>query len=245
MKYLLPIVLLVLLSCKKTEDRNCFKTVGELTTREIALEDFDKLYLGPHLKYVLVQDTVNKVVLTGGKNLLNFIEASIDEEKRLNLRNINKCNFLRDYDKVVTAEIHVKKIVNILFEGTHELLCPLTLNTDYMAVVIRDGAGKVNLLINAYELYANVTYGWGNFELTGTVNYLNLQINGNGFGTTYDLHVNDSLDIVSNTSETLKVNADGCKFRPQILSNGSIWYIGVPASVTLNTYGTGELVDKN
>lgn len=245
MKYLFPILILLLLSCKKTEDRNCFKTVGGLTTKEIALEDFDKLYMGPHLKYVLIQDTVSKVVLVGGKNLLNFIEVRVDEDKRLNIRNINKCNFLRDYDKVVTVEIHVKKIVNILFEGTHEVLCPLTLNSDYLALVIRDGAGKVNLSVNAYELYADVTYGWGNFEFTGNVNYLNLQMDGNGFGTTYGLNVNDSLDVISNTSETLKVNANGCKFRPQILSNGDIWYIGAPSSLTLNTYGTGELVDKN
>ncbi len=244
MKYVIPILIIVLLGCKKSEDQSCFKSVGGLTTKEIELESFNKLYMGPHLKYVLVQDTVNKVILHGGKNLLNFIETSI-EGNQLSVRNNNKCNFLRDYDKIVTVEIHLKKIINILFEGTHEVLCPKTINSDYMTLVIRDGAGELNLDINAYELWTTVTYGWGNFNIIGDVNYLNLNIRSNGFGNVYNLNVNDSLHVISNTTEVLKVNANGCQFKPQTFSAGDIWYIGSPTSIGFNAYGTGQLINKN
>ena len=244
MKYLIPILVVLLLGCKKTEDRSCFKSVGGLTTKEIALEHFDKLYMGPHLKYVLVQDTVEKVILHGGKNLLNFIETSI-EDGQLSVRNNNSCNFLRDYSKVVTVEIHVKKIINILFEGTHEVVCPKTLNTDYLVLVIRDGAGEVNLDINAYELWTTVTHGWGNFTFTGDVNYLNLNVKSNGFGDAYSLNVNDSMHVISNTTEVLKVRPDGCSIAAQTFTSGDIWYIGSPTSVDFNAYGTGELIDRN
>jgi hypothetical protein len=245
MKWIVPIVLLCLFSCKKSEDRNCFKSTGELTSKEIPLVDFDKIYFGPHLKYILVQDTINKVVLHGGKNLLNFVETSVDDDARLNVRNNNKCNFLRDYDKVITVEIHLKFLRNMLFEGTHELTCQNTLNTDYLAVVMTDGAGFMSLDVNAYQIFCSTTNGWCNFELKGNVQYLNLQIEGNGFGSTYGLHVSDSLDVISNTPEIVKVNADGCIFRAQTLKTGDIWYIGYPQSVTWNAYGEGELLDKN
>ncbi len=238
-------MILVLVACKDSEDRSCFKSVGDLGYKEVTLESFDKLYLGPHLKYVLVQDTVNKAVIYGGENLLNFIETTIDEEKRLNIRNNNKCNFLRDYDKVVTVEIHVKKISNILFEGTYELSCSNVLVSDYMTLVIRDGAGAVNLNLDAYELWTTVTYGWGNFNFSGNVKYLNLNIDGNGFGSANNLQVADSLHVISNTPEVLQVNADNCIFRAQTLSSGDIWYVGTPSSVTFDTYGTGSVLDKN
>lgn len=245
MRWMLPIVVLLMIGCKKSEDRNCFKSTGGESSKEILLGEFDKIYFGPHLKYILVQDTVNKVVLYGGKNVLNFVETSIDDDGRLNLRNTNKCNFLRDYDKIITVEVHLKILRNILFEGTHDVECPQTLNTDYLAVVISDGAGKLNLDVNAYQLFSSTTNGWCNFDYRGNVQYLNLQIEGNGFGSTYGMHVSDSLDVISNTPEVVKVNADGCIFRAQTLSTGDTWYIGYPQSVTWDAYGEGQLLDKN
>lgn len=245
MRWYTCILLFVLISCKKAEDRNCFKSTGDPATKEIELAGFEKLYLGPHLQYVLVQDTVNKVVLSGGKNLLNLVETSVDDQYMLSVRNNNKCNFLRDYDKVITVEIHFKKIYNILFEGTHELTCPFPIQSDYFTLVIRDGAGKLNLNLNAYELHTEVTYGWGNFDLSGNVNYLNLDIGGDGFGSTYGMNVSDSIVVVSNTTETVMVNANGCRLHAQTLSSGDIWYKGYPSGVIFSTYGTGELIDKN
>lgn len=236
--------MIMLVGCKKSEDRSCFKSVGGVTTKEITLDHFEKLYMGPHLRYVIVQDTLEKVVLHGGKNLLNFIELAI-EGGRLNVRNNNGCNFLRDYSKIVTVEIHLKKIVDIIFEGTHEVLCPKTLNTNNLLLVIRDGAGKVNLDVNANELWMAITNGWGNFNLIGDVNYLNLNIKSNGFGDAYNLNVNDSIHVVSNTTEVLKVRPEGCAFKAQTFSSGDIWYIGTPISLNFNAYGTGELVDRN
>ena len=42
----------ILASCKKAEDRRCFKSVGDETTVEIELDSFNELFLGPHLNFV-------------------------------------------------------------------------------------------------------------------------------------------------------------------------------------------------
>ena len=59
------IVLLSAVACKKAEDRPCFKSVGATKTVDIEVNTFDRLLLHEHLKYVLVQDTVEKVIVTG------------------------------------------------------------------------------------------------------------------------------------------------------------------------------------
>ena len=236
--------ILLLLGCDKPEDRSCLKSIGDQSTKEISLDEFNKLHLGPHLRYVLVQDTINKVVLSGGANLLNFVTTEITDNM-LTVENVNDCNFLRSYDEIIVAEIHLKNIINIHFEGTHELTCQNTINTSYMTITIRDGAGEVNFDLNAVELRTVVAHGWGNFKLSGNVGYLNLDIRSNGFGRSYDLSVTDSVDVISKTAENVHVNVDGCQFRAQTLSSGDIYFKGIPASTEFYQYGSGELIDNN
>ncbi len=234
----------VLISCKKSQDRSCWKATGGMTTKEIKLNSFEKLYMGPHLKYRMVQDTINKVLLIGGNNLVNFIETDVSDGK-LNIRNKNKCNFLRSYDKIVMVEIHFVKLTNILFEGTEEVISANTLNTDYFTLVLRDGAGTSNLNLNALSFNFVITHGWGNFNFNGNVNYLSMDIKSNGFGNAYGLNVSDSIHVISNSSEIVKINADNCLIRTQTHEKGDIYYKGIPTFIEHYSYGEGQLVNKN
>ena len=67
----------MLFGCKKSEDRNCFKSTGAMSVKEIELGEFSRLYMGPHLKYVLIQSDENKLRIVGGKNVINFVEPII------------------------------------------------------------------------------------------------------------------------------------------------------------------------
>ncbi len=238
------LVITLLFSCKKSQDRSCWKATGGLTTKEIQLGNFEHLYMGPHLKYRLVQDTVNKVLLIGGNNLVNFIETSVAENK-LTIKNKNKCNFLRSYDKIVMVEIHFKKITNILFEGTEEVIAQNVMNTDYLTLVIKDGAGTFNLNVNALSLNFIVSHGWGNFKFNGNVNFLSMDVRSNGFGNAYNLSVADSIHVISTTAEIVKINADSCLIRTQTHEKGDIYYKGIPTFIEHNSYGEGQLVNKN
>ncbi len=241
---LIGVLMITVVACKKAEDRRCFKSVGESATKEVIVEAFDKLFLGAHIKFELIQDTEEKVVLKGGKNLLNFITTDIVDGV-LRIENKNKCNFLRSFSKIVTAEIHLKDIVNIEFEGTEELLCINQLNVGDLAITIRDGAGKFNMNLDANSLHFVITHGWGNYELVGQVNYLNMEVRSNGFGTSYGLSVSDSVLVKSSSTENLMINADGCLLRTQTFEAGDIWYKGIPSLIEHHSYGDGQLVNKN
>lgn len=230
--------------CEKSENRDCFKSTGGLTSKMIELGEFDEIFMGPHLKYVLIQSNENKLEVVGGKNVINFVEAKI-EGGILKLNNINKCNFLRSYDKDITVYIHFKNIVKIAFEGTEQVTCFDELNLQDLVLTIRDGAGEFNLSLNANSLHTIVSQGWGNFNFEGNVNYLKLDVSGNGFGSSNALTVNDSILIRSNTVEDVQVNANNCFLRAETTAAGDIWYIGTPTSIIYHNYGTGALIDKN
>lgn len=237
-------VSILLFSCQKPEDRSCWKSVGEETTLEIVLPFFNKIELYEHLEYVLVQDSVEKIVIKGGKNLVNFVKSEVKDDLLI-LTNENKCNFLRSYKKKLKVEIHFTELINIHFEGTDSLTNLGTLEFNWMTFLIRDGAGPVRLNFNAHSIFASISHGWGDFVFTGTVTRANLNIRSNGYCDTYGMVVTDSLTVISNTQGTTKVNANGTKFKAQIDADGDILYKGTPISVKLNQYGAGELIDAN
>jgi hypothetical protein len=237
-------LLLCLVSCNKAEDRSCFKSAGEESELTISLEPFDQLYLKEHLEYVLIQDSIEKIVIKGGKNLLNFVDATVTD-KLLEISNGNKCNFLRSYKKKVKVEIHFKTLSNIHFEGTEPLTNIGTLQFQWVTMLVRDGAGSVKLNFNAEALVAVISHGWGDFTFTGEVNNANLTVRSNGFCDVYGLKVQDTLIAISKTQGTMKVNADNCIFKAQIDAGGDILYKGIPSFKSLNQYGTGELIDAN
>lgn len=245
MRFLLVIsIVLSLFSCKKAEDRRCFKSAGKTSIKEIELGEFSKLKLGPHIKFELQQDTLNKMVLSGPKNLLNFISSDIIDSE-LKVWNENKCNFLRSYKKFVTVRIHLKKIDQVHSEATKDLTCVNQLVCDDLIYEIVDGAGINYINVNANQLNGAVLTGYGTLDLIGSSNYLSLKVRSVGKVNAYGFTPLDSVNVFSSTSELVTVNANNAKLGAQISSTGSIWYKGTPNSIEYLQYGTGELVDKN
>ena len=61
MKKLLVLGLLVFVfsSCKKANERTCWKAAGAQTTKIIPVAAFEKLELYEHIKYTLIQDSLD------------------------------------------------------------------------------------------------------------------------------------------------------------------------------------------
>lgn len=236
--------LMTLAACKKAENRRCVKTAGEETTISHTVGSFDKLDIGPNMRVILVQDSLECIVVRGGENLVNFIQWDVTDGK-LTITNENKCNFLRSYKHQVEVEIHLKNVINVLFKGTKMLSCANQLDLPYLTFVIEEGAGECNLNLNCNSLYLGSGFGWGNYKVQGTTNYLKIDLRDNGFGNLYGLQIQDSATVISSSSERMEINLGGTAARVETSSYGDVWYIGTPTFLEYNQYGEGELVDRN
>jgi hypothetical protein len=240
---LLLIAAVTLFSCKKAENRTCFKSWGKETTLEIPLTDnFDRLYVEAHIEVELIQDSTDKLVIIGGENVVNLIDWKI-EDKLLTLKNKNKCNFLRNERKVIKVEIHYTNIFNIRFEGTEPMTSRGEMKTDYFVLFIRDGAGPVDLSLNCISAEANISHGWGNYTLRGKTQYAVIGVNSNGYCDTRDLIVSDSIYVSNNSSGDIQVNVGNLPLNGFIRSNGNIKYLGQPVSNNIVISGAGKLID--
>lgn len=244
MKIVLSFCLLVLVfaSCRKPENRTCFKGWGDETSIEVNTGSFNKLFLNAHLEYVMVQDSTDKLVIKGGSNVVNHVKYEVSDDGLLTISNGNRCNFLRDGRKVIVVEIHYTNVYNIRFEGTEPLSNVGVHKTDYFTMFIRDGAGPVTLNIDCINVSSDISHGWGNYTFTGHAKYAIIGARSNGYCDTRGLVVDDSIYVANESSGKLKVNADGIPMRGYLKSNGNIEYCGTPTLVDIVKTGNGEVV---
>lgn len=239
------VLLVFVYSCKKSEDRTCFKKWGKDSTREVSLPAFDKLEVYEQIEVVLIQDSSNRLVIIGGENVVNFVEFEVDSDKKLVLRNKNKCNFLRSYDKKIKVEIHFTELINVYFEGTEPMYSKDTLTSDYFTLFVRDGAGSIDLTLKSKVINAEVAHGWGDYTLKGKTDYARIAAKSNGFCNTYGLDVSDSLFVFCQTSSIMKVRADQIPMRVTMINNGIVEYKGIPSSINFQQFGTGQIINAN
>jgi len=232
-----------LVSCRKPENRICFKSNGPEKTIEVSVDAFNRLFLNPHVAYVLVQDSLNKLEITGGENLVNHIAYEV-KDGLLEIKNKNKCAFLRKSKELVVT-IHFTELINVHYEGSVYLKSVGTIKSDYFVLQVRDGAGPVTLDLKSIIIDADISHGWGDYTLTGETQVARISARSNGYCNTYGLNVSDSIYIASETPGNVKVRVDGIPLYGYIKGSGNIWYQGTPSFISVVQTGEGRVVDKN
>lgn len=236
---------ILLSSCKKPEDRACFKSIGEESTIEVPFAaNIDSLYLSDNIYYTLVPGNEAKVEITGGKNLISFIDVHT-ENGSLYIGNKNKCAFLRSYNYKIEAKVYVNAVTFIEYHGSSELKSQDTLFSPELRLEIKDGAGDVDLtVVNGYTS-AKITHGFGNFILKGSAFTAFLNCNTNSYCDTRAFITTEKLTVNSNTVSDMLINANNIELDARIHQKGNIRYIGIPSDIELNRTGTGQLIDIN
>lgn len=244
MKKLLVITLLVFAaaSCKKADERSCFKSSGEKTSVELPLPDFDRLLLNKRLKYVLVQDDSCFLRISGGKNLLGFIRWEEIESGKISIFNQNKCHFLRDLSAVCTVEIHFKNLVDISYEGSETLTNTDTLEFDMFNLLVLNCAGSVDLTLKANYISADIAESYGSYTLHGSALDASISARNNGYCNTQDLLIGNKLYAVNKSAGDMRINASGCFLEGFIGGNGNIYYKGEPMSSQMEYFSSGKLI---
>lgn len=246
MRFLIYISILVFIStsCKKSEDRTCFKSTGDEVTIDVDLEEFNGLYLLQNLTYHFVPDTKNFARITGGENLVKHVSFNYFDSI-LYVINENDCNFLRSYDKSIYVEIHYKSIHSTRYMGSQTLTNSDSIKGEYFNLYVDQGSGSVDLTISTDFSNATVADGVGDYILRGRVRFAHFQIHDNGFADVTNVIPSEGLEITSNSAGIMKCRADGVPLIVNIHSHGDVWYYGNPSSIHINKTGEGNLLNKN
>jgi hypothetical protein len=158
------ISLLMNAGCKK--DR-CFKSAGKITTEERALDDFVKIVLSGDINLFIQQDTVNRVVVEAGANLIPWIFTKTEDEV-LTISDGNTCKWMRSYKKEINVYLYCRHPFMIEYRGAGDIKGLNTIVSDSLVLDFWDGSGIITLDVQCKILKVNMHTGPGDAELTGT-----------------------------------------------------------------------------
>lgn len=245
MKLILYISVLVLLviGCKKSEDRTCYKGYGELTELEYDLDSVEEFKLYKNIKYRFYQDSAKKIVVRTGTNMVNLIDVQSDGYVT-SIHNYNRCGFLRDADKLVEVDIYYPHYKSIYAEPTDSIIFMDTLRGDKVNWHLRDGGGTLLLNVDVNHIVLSVSYGVGNYVVAGESKYANLSIQNRGRGDALNLKAK-YISIYHNSAADLLVNLDSAEVDVLFYANGDVRFTGVPDSLNVEGVGEGEVITYN
>lgn len=239
----LAIIAVLFSSCKKAEDRTCFKTLGEESSLELPLPRLDKLSVTGKIKYILIQDSTDKAVVHGGKNIIKHIDFYYDADSVLHISNKNKCNALRSMKHQITVELHISDLSLLTINSGDSVVSRGTLKSPLIYVKVNDGAASIALDFDVYQLDTYVVYGFADLTYTGKAKICNNNISFASSLNALGLKVSDYIYIHSFTSQPVYFNADHTYLQGLIRSNGDIYYEGTPSNLDVEMEGgNGKLI---
>jgi len=144
-------VLSILGSCKKDHMGDCLVSTGIVSKNKRELIAFDSVRIGRRMQLVLVEDTVNYIIVEAGNKIQENITTTISNGL-LSIENTNKCNWVRSYKVPVIIELHFNNLKHVQIEGSTNVESRDTLKQDELTFEFRDSAGDVNLLVNNKKL---------------------------------------------------------------------------------------------
>lgn len=245
LKYITSLLSLIALtcfinSCKKSEERTCFKSNGNLSSLVIPLDSVYHFNLYKNLRYEIFQDTGRYIKVTGGENLIQLVEVKNDNGI-LSVNNSNKCNFFRSNDVPVTVEIHYPYYKEFYFEPSDSVIFHDQITSDTLIVEIREGGGSATMDVDVNYLSVNVSYGTGDYLLKGSANNAEVKVQNNGFADASQFN-SPYIFVYNNSTGDLKINLENSDAYVVLEGTGDIHYSGNPASLVFNNPGSGSLI---
>ena len=222
-----------LTACQKENAWDCVKSTGPIKTEIRYVDSFRTLRIFDNVEVNVVKDSVHYVEVTAGKNLLENIQTEV-KNGELSLRNINKCNWVRNYDKPLKIRIHVQKIRDVFHDGDATLSSENLFPADTLFLHIT-GAGDTDLELQTESVWLDM-YELGEVRLRGNNNYLTAFILSMGSLKAEALQTKEAyLKITDQGQGFLQVSQ---LLTAEINGPGNVFYRG--STPQIKTFGNGS-----
>lgn len=229
----------VLMSCQKENSCDCFKRTGSIVklTREVS--GFDKLFIEDNLNVFITQDSVFDVKIESGENLISLIKTEVTDGT-LYVRNKNRCNWTRSYDKPFNVYITMPVLNYLTSDGTGRIRSLNTITTPSLDIQTKN-SGDIELVVNTSKITSHM-HGSGDLTLHGHTLELACDIGGTAFLNCKDLVTNYTYlhSFTTGLCYVTTKNTLDCR----IDKIGDVYCYGSPMIVQKIENGKGQLYLK-
>lgn len=218
---------------------DCLKGTGKIIseTRQVT-EAFNTIELEDNVSLVLTQSADYSIIVEAGENLIDLIETEL-KHNILTIRNKNKCNWVRSYNKPITVYASLPELVSLQYRSAGDVNVTNEFIIDSLRVESWGGAGSVNMTVDCGVGVYAIHTGTGDLNINGKTAVSYVWNSGNGFFFGEYLKTNYTFISTRGTGDCyINVETD---LGVTILHIGNIYYKGNPA-VTADIRGTGKLI---
>jgi hypothetical protein len=241
--FILLFSFLCLSGCKKENLCDCFKSTGSDIKEDRDATPFSQIYIEGKIDLVITQDTIERISVLGGNHLISNIETSISDGT-LNIKNHNKCNFVRSYDRHMTVFVSVRHLHHLDYEGAGMVTATNILKDSSFTVDSKEGSGSIDLRLQEQVVTANLNTGPADINLSGSSPLLYVYSGGNGV-----MHINGlacpQIYLTNNGTGDIYIASDGSPkslLEAKLKSSGDVYCTGRPAQIIQSRAGSGQLL---
>ncbi len=239
-KLILVIIILCLFySCEK-ESSNCFFANGSIEKKEIVLDDFTSIEVYDIFNMILIQDTVNRIVLEGGENLLQHVEIRIKDDT-LKISHSIRCIWLREYEKI-NIYVYFSRLDRIVADAPVRIISSDTLTCSNLEYFALGEIGEADMILNCNYFRFDGSYSTlGQFRFKGKSDKSRFYVN-YGSSVFADSLISGQADVYFKTIGDIHVHVTE-HLRVWIWGPGNVYYSGNPGKVEImEKRSTGRLI---
>ncbi len=233
----IALTIILISGCGKSTD--CLSNSGEVIREERRVEDFDSIDVRNYVNLILSQDSINKVVVESGANIINGITTEVTGNTLI-LDNTLACKWLRSYNTPVNVYISAKNLSKIIYSSSGNISSDNTITSKKIILDILEGAGSIDLNLNIDEGIFILRMGTADVKLHGICKISSVYSGEFGLFQLSDLKTNFTF-ITNKGSNDCYINVNDYLVAT-ITSIGNIYYTGNPDSVSTNITGQGKLI---
>ena len=230
-----------LIGCKKPNDRSCFKRAGKTVSEIRELPNKKVINIFDDADVILIQDSLNYIEVESHYNLDSFIETnSIDTA--IEIRNLNRCNFIRSKDIENTVIIHYSSIEILNLYGTGKITFMGEIIQNNLEINSYNSRSELTLNISCHRLVCSFIEGSVNANISGSSDSTYL------FQSKYSIvdasHLTNSYLHFSNKSTGDGHAGPTASLAVELLDVGNIYYLGNPTLTVLADIGLGNVISE-
>ena len=239
---LIVLAITLLPGCSKDNLFDCFTGAGKIVTEQRTASPFGGIVLNNNLDLYITQGPDYSISVEAGKNLQKNIKTEINDGV-LTISNENTCNWVRSYDKPMNVYITCVDLDSIIYQSSGNIHTLNTLTTDSIKVLVKEGAGLIDMNINTHKSYFQLNEGTVDLEVRGYSDVVYLSSNSYGLANCLDLQANFIYMSSGSTNDCyVQVNLE---FLVVIENVGNVYYTGDPGTLEYTRNSSGELIKLN
>jgi hypothetical protein len=236
--FLLLLLPLLFSSCKKENRCDCIKRTGEIIMDVRHPGTFDKILVENNLNVFITEDPdpVCEVTVEAGEHIAPLIKTEI-VDGTLFIRNKNRCNWTRSYQKPLNVYIRMPKITFITSDGTGNVTSQNTITTDTLDIQTKN-SGSIELTVKNLRVLTHM-HGSGDVTLHGITSEHDISIGGTAYIYAQELQTTYTY-IHTFTLGASYIRA-GNLLICRLDEKGDIFCFGSPVTVQKEQNGKGQL----